>query len=105
MPVGVSVDQAAQHWKQIGAPLDLIEDHQPAQWFQGQLWFGQPGQIGGSFEVEVCSLAVPFLRNTVCDRGLTDLAGPEQRHRRVGLQTLGDLSLMSRSRQHPVHHT
>lgn len=47
------VHQHAQHGEQIGAPLDLVDHHQPAQWLQGRHRLLQPGEIDRILQIEI----------------------------------------------------
>ena len=80
----LAVSQYAEHGKQVGSALDLIDDNEAAQRVEGQSGRGQAIEVSGILEVEVVQSLVAgkgaASGNTTSQSGLARLPGAKQCH-------------------------
>ena len=90
-----------RHREEVGATLDLIEDHEARQRTEGQFGFGQPGQVCWSFEAEVVRFG-PVGGDALSDGGLADLSSTDERDDGGGRESLFERDPMVLSLEHAV---
>ena len=94
------VDLATEHSKELWQPLDLVQNHQPlGMKVQVPSRIDEAGSVAGILEIQVKTVR-RLGRDVPSERGLADLARPEERHRRRLVEVLQNSPLVS-SRKHP----
>lgn len=89
------VNLPAQHSKEIGHPLDLVQDHQPiGMELEIPPRIRETGDIPWILEIEVQAVG-GFSRDCAGERGLPDLARPEKCNGWNLFEKLQDSSRMS----------
>ena len=89
------VNLPAQHSKEIGHPLDLVQNHQSiGVELEIPPGIRETGDIPWILEIEVEAVG-GFRRDSAGERGLPDLARPEKRNGRHLFQKLQDSSRVS----------
>ncbi len=96
------VDKHAQYLEQIGFPLDLIDDDEPAQIHQRELRVCEPGLIDRIFQIKKVGGA--SASDLPCQRRLAALARADQRNDGAVAQCRLDGCLDRRSRDHGAEH-
>jgi len=75
-----SVRQDPQDGKQIGNPLDLIDDDQSTQRLQGQQGIGEPGLILRVLQIEILDAPRLNLCQAAGQSGFPDLSRADKAH-------------------------
>ena len=89
------VNLPAQHSKEIGHPLDLVQDHQPiGVELEISPRIRETGDVPWILEIEVQAVG-RFSRDCAGEGGLPDLARPEKRNGRNFFEKLQDSSRVS----------
>ena len=89
------VNLPAQQSKEIGHPLDLVQNHQPiGMELEIPPGIRETGDIPRILEIEVQAVE-GFRRDSAGERGLPDLARPEKRNGRTLFEKLQDSSRVS----------
>ena len=95
---GPAICQDAQQGEQLGAALDFVNDDQSLEWAQRGFRFGQPGQTGRGFEVEIVKGI--RLDEFAGEGGFATLARAEKPHHPAAFQRGADGLGIGGSRNH-----
>ena len=94
-PATALIDLTAEHSKEIGHPLDLVQDHQSlGVKVQVPSRLREAGSVAGILEIQVETVG-RLGRDVPSERGLANLARPEERHRRRLVEILQNSLLVS----------
>lgn len=80
---GLAIGQDAQHGKEVGAALNLIDDDNPPERLECKEGFGQTGLVGGILQIEEMGRLLQPLAVGVGQGGLAHLASPDNTYHAV----------------------